>query len=263
MRSVGGRPRRGRRDRLVRRGDRLIGTRHAARGTTDMLPRQPAVVRVAVVVEDQAEARLRVSARAELAVRPRRPVQERRPVIGAGKRRGRALEHLDRVGVVAASGNSTSRISTPRARRANRWETSRTAPRTSRPHRVLVGQDVVRAEIVERFFRPGICREIGDERARLRDVLVVLAELAQRGEMEEPRFRLARRASRDTGSTPSRAASIALQIEVALGDAQIGELAIVAARQLLDLLERGCAPRRSAARRTASPRGRDPAGSRS
>ena len=85
-----------------------------------------------------------------------------------------------------------------------------------------------------------------DEGLRLREELVVSAELAQRAQIEEARFGLARRRARDRAArrrAPRRSASG----KVALGDAQIDELAIVADDLGLERGERrpriGVAPR--------------------
>ena len=93
------------------------------------------------------------------------------------------------------------------------------------------------AEIVQRLFGPGVAREIADERPRLRHVLVVLTELAQRGEIEESRFGLPRRTI-EVRAHAVAGGVVALQMKVTLGDAQIGELAIIAAGLPLNLLER-------------------------
>ena len=85
------------------------------------------------------------------------------------------------------------------------------------------------AEIVQRFLGPRAVGELGDERARsAATILVVLAELAQRAQVEEPRLGLARRAVEVRPDAVARR-GVALEEEVALGDAQIDELPVVAA----------------------------------
>ena len=93
---------------------------------------------------------------------------------------------------------------------------------------VLVGDDVVRAEVVERLVGPGAVRELRDERARQRDRLLVIAQAAKRAQIEELRFGLARRAFEIRPHAVARG-GVTFEEVVALGDAEIDDLAIVAA----------------------------------
>ena len=68
---------------------------------------------------------------------------------------------------------------------------------------------------------------------RARDVLVVLPELAQRAEMEEPRLGQPR-GLLEVGRQRVACLGVALQIEIRLGDPEIGKLPIVAAHVRTD-----------------------------
>ena len=93
------------------------------------------------------------------------------------------------------------------------------------------------AEVVQGLLGPRAVGELGDERARQRDGLIVLAELAQRAQVEETRLGLAGGLFEIRLHAVARR-SVALQEEVALGNAQVGELPVVAGHLPLDVLER-------------------------
>ena len=95
----------------------------------------------------------------------------------------------------------------------------------------------MRREVVQRFFRPALRRELVDQPADDAEVFVVVAELARRDGVEEERFALAR------GLLDVRLDAVArvarpLQEVVALGEPQLDELAVVALRGLAQALER-------------------------
>ena len=50
----------------------------------------------------------------------------------------------------------------------------------------------MRSQVVERLLGPRVGREIADERLRQRDVLIVIPQLAQGAQVEEPRLAAAR-----------------------------------------------------------------------
>jgi hypothetical protein len=56
--------------------------------------------------------------------------------------------------------------------------------------RVVVSDDVVRSEVVERFLGPFAVREVGDQTPGERDIRRLVAERTCRGEVEEARFSL-------------------------------------------------------------------------
>ena len=104
----------------------------------------------------------------------------------------------------------------------------------------------MRAEIVQRFLGPRAVRKVGDQRGGQRDELRVIAELAEAAEIEEPRFGLAG-GPFQVRHHPVARRRVALQLEIALRDAEIDELLVVPVRDLLQILEcrarLGVAPR--------------------
>ncbi len=105
----------------------------------------------------------------------------------------------------------------------------------------------MRRQVVERFFRPRIGGELSRQRISQAHVLRMLAQLARGGEMEEPGFGTPRgavqpRKKRDAGCV------VALEIVVALGQAQRHQLVVVRGRHGQQRLE-GIARLRVPARR--------------
>ena len=102
---------------------------------------------------------------------------------------------------------------------------------------VVVLHDIARRKIVERLFGPALRRELVDEPPDDAHVLRLIAELADRERVEEERFTLPRRVL-DVRIQPVARVARALEIEVALGDPHLHELAIVALRRRPDVDER-------------------------
>src|SRR5699024_7845523 len=111
-------------------------------------------------------------ARPELPVRSPGPIEVRRTVIGPWKRRGGALEQANRLGVmtlpVVPPPGLPGGPFGPRASGKLFVQLREDARRAF----VVVLEDVVRAEIVQRFLGPRAVGELGDERARARHVLL-------------------------------------------------------------------------------------------
>ena len=134
---------------------------------------EAAVIRVRVVGVDQPHARIGLlRAAPSFVVRARRPVEERTGGSpSAGKPTRRALEDAHGLGVVAGRVRRPAVL--PRralGARAAREPFVQLLERLRRQV-VLVGDDVVGAEVVERLLGPRAVGKIGDERARQRDVL--------------------------------------------------------------------------------------------
>ncbi len=171
-------------------------------------------------------------------VRPSRPIQERGPIVRARERGGRGFERSYRVRVVTFPVTPPTGLpGRPLGPGAGR-ELLVELGEDLRSRFVLVRDDEMGAEVVEGLLRPGVAREIAQEPARLGDVLVVVAELAQRRQIKEPGLRLARGALQ-IGPRALTRAVVAPQVEIAFRHSQIDELPIVAVRDTLEFLERG------------------------
>jgi hypothetical protein len=102
---------------------------------------------------------------------------------------------------------------------------------------IVVGDDVLRAEVVQRIRRPAAVRKVRQDGARERDDLILQAQAAQRAEIEEPRFGLARRLVEIRLHAVARR-GVALEEIVALRDPQVDHFPIVAGHLTLQILER-------------------------
>src|SRR5262249_56190010 len=104
---------------------------------------------------------------------------------GAGERGGRAFEHAQRFGVVAGCvGVPAVLPGGALGVRARREPLVQLLERLGREV-VLVREDVVRAEVVERLARPAAVRERVDQRTRQPRALVDVAQAANRAEGAE------------------------------------------------------------------------------
>ena len=185
------------------------------------------VVAVQVVGGDQRVARVGRRLVVERLVRATRPVQPRRPVVGAREVRRRRFERGDRVGI--ATGAERPPPDLPG--RALGVMPGRVLLIELAERRlgllVVALENVVRRQVVQRFFSPALVGELGDDAAHRSDVLGVIAELARRDRVEEERF-AATRAFLGVGTHAVARAARALHEVVALGQAQVDQLAIVA-----------------------------------
>ncbi len=102
---------------------------------------------------------------------------------------------------------------------------------------VLVGDDVVRAEVVQRFAGPTAVGKGGQQGPGQGEGLVLQSETPQRAQIEEPRFRLPRRLF-EIGLHAVARRGVALEEVVAFGDAQVDDLSIVARHLRLQVLKR-------------------------
>ena len=94
----------------------------------------------------------------------------------------------------------------------------------------------MRREVVQRFFRPALGRELVDQLADDAEVFGLVAELAGRDGVEEQRFALSRRLLDVRLDAVARVAR-PLQEVVALGEPQLDNLAIVSLRRMTQALE--------------------------
>ena len=218
---------------------RVIGRRvddQAAlrRAPVEVLQRQAAVVAVQVVSRDQRISRLCERRLVQPAMRAPAPVQPRRPVIGAREMGRRRFEHPDRLRVRSVLVRPPADLPC----RALRVVTGRILLVHLAESRirglVVVADDVVARQVVERFFRPALVGELGDDPADRARVFGIVAELARRDGVEEQRFALPRRLVDVWPDAVARVA-LALQVVVAFGEPQVDQLAIV---------DRGGAPQR-------------------
>ncbi len=102
---------------------------------------------------------------------------------------------------------------------------------------VLIREDVLRPEVVQRLVGPRAVREIRDERSRQPDSLIRIPKPAQSAEIEEPRFRATRRLI-EIRPRAVAGRGVLLQEVIAFGYSQIDDLAIVTADLRLQGLER-------------------------
>ena len=91
---------------------------------------------------------------------------------------------------------------------------------------VVVLQDVMRREVVQRFFRPALRRKLVHGAANDPEILVVIAELARGDGVEEERFTLPRRVL-DVRAHEIACGARVLEIVLALAEPQLHELPIV------------------------------------
>src|SRR4030095_11254657 len=91
---------------------------------------------------------------------------------------------------------------------------------------VLVFEDVVRAEIVQRLFGPRAVGKIGHQLTGERYELVRSAELAHRAEIEEPRFGSPRRGI-EIWLQPVAGRGVPLEEVLAFRNPQVDQFAVV------------------------------------
>jgi hypothetical protein len=197
-----------------------------------------AVVRVAVVGDHAAIRGDGVFVRADRLVRAGRPVQPRRTIVRAAQRRRRRLEQADRLAWVAALVRPPPRAPGRAIGEGARGKRREHAREHVRRRRVVVGEDVVRPEIVQRRLGQRRAGMILDEPPHRRDVLVVPLQTAQRGEIGN--LGLVVRAWRLGKIRPQRVArrGKTAQADVALRQTQVQLPAIVAGGAASKRLER-------------------------
>ena len=170
-------------------------------------------------------------------MRAPRPVEPRRTIVGAREGRRGAFEHANGLGVPGVPVRPPADL----PRRALRVVPGREllVHLAERPLRAVVValQDVVGREVVQRFLGPALLRELGDDAPDDAEVFVVAAEVARRDRVEEERFALAR-ALVEIRPDPVAGVARALQEVVALGEAQLDDLAVVVPRRLAQAFER-------------------------
>ena len=207
------------------------GVRHQprARVAREAALREPAVVRVAVVAEDEPHPRFRVGGGLQLSVGPGGPVDEERTVVGARERTSGLLEDAHGVRVVAVLVAPPPGLPCGALGALACREHLIQLPEDLCRLLVVVLENVVGAEIVERLLGPRAVGIIAGERVRLCEELVGAAEAPERAQREEARLRLTGAAIEPRPDTVERRL-VPLQEEIGFGDAQIRQLAIVARR---------------------------------
>ena len=234
----GGRVRRqaGGRRHVGRRGLRADRRARRVRGA-EVHAGEASVVRVEIVGAHQLEAGVGPGRLVDLGVGATGPVQPARTVVGAREVDRGLIE--DRGGALEVAGAILPPAEAPR--RAGAVLALREPLEIIGEHgprgRIVVGDDVVRGQVVQRLFRPRARLEVGCQRAGRRHVAGVIAERARRGEVEEARLGFplgARQVRLQRGD----GLPVPAEIVVALGDAQGDQLALVAAARR-QRLERG------------------------
>jgi hypothetical protein len=145
----------------------------------------------------------------------------------------RALEDLDRVGVALLAVRRPAQLPPGALGVLPTGEPLDDLCKHRERSLVVVHQDVVRGEIVERVLAPRAVGEIGDQLPRPRLVLAVAPESAQRRQVEVPRLGPARRFVEIRRQPVDRRAILLLEV-VALGQAEVDQFARIARRQALD-----------------------------
>ena len=175
------------------RREQEAGGRHGSPARLEGFRSQTAVKRVRVVGVDQLESRSGPGGVAGLLPCLRCPVEVRRSVVGAGKHRGGAIEHLGRFGVLLLPVGPPADLPHG-ARGVSAGRKSRDdLPEDDVGLIVFVGDNVERREVVERVLGPRAVREVADKRPRQLDVLVAAPDALRRHHVEEPGLRSAGR----------------------------------------------------------------------
>ncbi len=189
--------------------------------------RHPAVVRVQVVGDDDAVEPIGGRPVAELLARAGGPVDPGRAVVGSRKRGGRALERVRAVRPLPRAVRGPADLPLRALRVAALREQLRELAEGLVGAVVLILEDVVRGEVVQRLLGPRVAWKRAHQRVGEADVLGVVAQLTHGAQVEELRFRAAARRARPGRQLIARAL-IPAQVVVGFGEAQRNELLVVA-----------------------------------
>ena len=204
----------------------------------EQLHGKAAVVSVPVIGDRQTITRVRRRRVAELIARTAGPVQPRRPIVGAGEGDRGVLEQLRRYGELALAVRPPASLPGRPLRVAMLGKPLQQLAEHAIRRGVLVDDDVMRREVVQRFRRPLALRKVRDQLTREGHVARLIAERAYGGQIEETRFRFAP-AAFDVPLQRVACRPMPIQVIVGFRQAQRDQLALVALRGARERLEGG------------------------